>query len=74
MSYLRDKRYLRIPFEEDKENYLSRLPRELFLKVMNKACAGEQEEYRRLASLQGDSKFAGLSQRGLDSFSYGSHC
>lgn len=48
ISHLRDERYLKILFEEDKENYLSRLPREVFMKVMYKACAGEQEEYRRL--------------------------
>lgn len=34
ISHLRNERYLKILFEEDKENYLSRLPREVFLKVM----------------------------------------
>ena len=34
ISHLRDERCLKILFEEDKENYLSRLPREVFLKVM----------------------------------------
>ena len=52
MAYLRDDRYLKIPFEEDRENYLNRLPRELFMKIMFKACAGEQEEYRRLLCME----------------------
>lgn len=46
--HTKDERYLKIPFEEDEESYLSRLPREVFMNVFYKACAGEQEEYRRL--------------------------
>ena len=51
MAYLRDDRYLRIPYEYDPTNRLTKLPKELFMifmKIMYKACAGEEADYRHL--------------------------
>ena len=36
-----DERYLCMPFEPEKESYLSLLPHELYLKIFWKACVGE---------------------------------
>ena len=47
-SHAKDLRYLKIPFENDRDNYLSVLPKELFLSIFYKACISEHEEYQRL--------------------------
>ena len=47
-SHAKDLRYLKIPFENDRDNYLSVLPKELFLNIFYKACTSEHEEYQHL--------------------------
>ena len=48
MAYFRDDRYFKIPCEYDPTNRLTKLPKELFMKIMYKAFAGEEADNRNL--------------------------
>ena len=47
-SHTKDLWYLKIPLENDRENYLILLPNVLFLNIFYKACISEHEEYQCL--------------------------